>query len=87
MERAGAEAHVPGPVGVRQRRGVSTHAGSRRRLPVSAHDHHVALGLGEILLGRAVDVAPAQSAADAELRATAADQVGQPAFAQVARRT
>jgi hypothetical protein len=47
------------------------------------HDHHVALGVGEVLLGRPVDIARAKRAADADLRPATAHEIVQPAFARI----
>ena len=74
------------PCGIRPARPLCVQAASwrRRRRPVPAHDHQVRLGLGEVVVGRTVDVAAAQRAADTQLRVPGADEVTQPALAGVA---
>jgi hypothetical protein len=51
---------------------------------VPAHDHYVAFSLGEIGIGRTIDVPAAERAAHAELRGSGADQVTQPPVAVIA---
>jgi hypothetical protein len=51
---------------------------------VPSHEREVLLCLGEILLGRPVDVAAAKGPADTQLRPAGADEIAQPALAGIA---